>query len=73
MKRALMTLSGIIVLFAAATSFAGVCGDANNNGVVNIQDITHLINFLYKGGAAPIAELRRHNDRHRCNIYHTIR
>jgi Dockerin type I domain/Thrombospondin type 3 repeat len=29
-------------------------GDANDNGVVNIQDITFLINFLYKGGPPPI-------------------
>ncbi|MCX6829455.1 MAG: M14 family zinc carboxypeptidase [candidate division Zixibacteria bacterium] len=31
-----------------------ICGDANGSGVVNIQDITFLINFLYKGGLAPI-------------------
>jgi hypothetical protein len=30
-----------------------ICGDANGNGIVNIQDITFLINFLYKGGASP--------------------
>jgi hypothetical protein len=28
-------------------------GDANHNNVVNIQDITFLINYLYKGGAIP--------------------
>jgi hypothetical protein len=28
-------------------------GDANNNGNVNIQDITFLINYLYKGGPKP--------------------
>jgi hypothetical protein len=30
-----------------------VCGDANNDGVVNILDIAFLINYLYKGGPAP--------------------
>jgi PKD repeat protein len=30
-----------------------VCGDANGSESVNIQDITFLINYLYKGGAAP--------------------
>jgi PKD repeat protein len=30
-----------------------LCGDANSNGAVNIQDITFLINFLYKGGPSP--------------------
>ncbi len=31
-----------------------VCGDASGNGVVNALDITYLINFLYKSGAAPV-------------------
>ncbi len=30
-----------------------LCGDANNNGSVNIQDVTYIINFLYKAGPAP--------------------
>jgi hypothetical protein len=30
-----------------------VCGDANKDKIVNIKDITYLINFLYKGGLAP--------------------
>lgn len=30
-----------------------ICGDANGNEIVNIQDVTYLINYLYKGGAAP--------------------
>ena len=30
-----------------------VCGDANNDGLINIRDITFVINFLYKGGIAP--------------------
>ncbi len=30
-----------------------ICGDANGNGLVNISDITYLINFLYKHGPAP--------------------
>jgi len=29
-------------------------GDANGNLVINILDITYLINYLYKGGPAPI-------------------
>ena len=31
----------------------GLAGDVNNSGIRNIQDITFLINFLYKGGAQP--------------------
>ncbi|MCX6829116.1 MAG: dockerin type I domain-containing protein [candidate division Zixibacteria bacterium] len=30
------------------------CGDINGNGFINIQDITHLINFIYRGGPAPV-------------------
>jgi Thrombospondin type 3 repeat/Dockerin type I domain len=29
-------------------------GDANGSGIINIQDITYIINYLYKGGPAPI-------------------
>lgn len=28
-------------------------GEANGNGLINILDITYLINYLYKGGPAP--------------------
>jgi hypothetical protein len=31
-----------------------VCGDCNNNGQVNILDITFLINYVYKGGEPPV-------------------
>jgi hypothetical protein len=30
-----------------------VCGDADGSGVINILDVTTLINFLYKDGPAP--------------------
>jgi hypothetical protein len=31
-----------------------LCGDANNDGHINILDITYLIAYLYLGGPAPI-------------------
>ena len=31
----------------------GYCGDANNDEIVNILDITYLVNYLYKGGLQP--------------------
>ena len=31
-----------------------MCGDADNNLLVNILDITYLITFLYKDGPAPV-------------------
>ena len=30
-----------------------ICGDASGNGAINILDATFMINYLYKGGAAP--------------------
>ena len=35
------------------TSCCIKAGDANHSSLVNIQDITYLINFLYKGGPIP--------------------
>jgi hypothetical protein len=35
------------------TVLRGKCGDVNNNGVVNILDVTYLIAYLYKGGPTP--------------------
>jgi parallel beta-helix repeat protein len=32
-----------------------ICGDANSNGVINLLDIVFLINYIYKGGAAPLS------------------
>ncbi|MFH2037075.1 MAG: VCBS repeat-containing protein [Candidatus Zixiibacteriota bacterium] len=32
-----------------------MCGDANNDMVINIIDIIYLINYLYKSGPAPIS------------------
>lgn len=30
-----------------------ICGDTNVDGAVNIGDVVHLINYIFKGGAAP--------------------
>jgi hypothetical protein len=38
----------------AGTGSAFICGDASGNSFVNIQDVTFTINFLYKGGPAPV-------------------
>jgi uncharacterized protein (TIGR02145 family) len=53
MRRTLMALSGIIILFMPEAVFAGNCGDVNNSGSINILDITYLINYVYKGGPEP--------------------
>lgn len=36
------------------TAYSYVAGDANHSGSVNALDVTFVINFLYKYGAAPI-------------------
>lgn len=42
-------------------------GDANDNGSVNILDITYLISFLYKSGPAPQC-LNEADPNNSCNI-----
>jgi len=53
-----MRLFLLILFLTGISSFnnaiaATVCGDADNDKIVNIKDITFLINFLYKGGLSP--------------------
>jgi len=31
-----------------------ICGDANHDGTVNIGDAVYVINYIFKGGAAPV-------------------
>lgn len=31
-----------------------ICGDANDDGNINILDVSHIISYLYRGGPAPI-------------------
>jgi uncharacterized protein (TIGR02145 family) len=63
-----MALLVVAVLLTATSAFAGDCGDVNNTGAVNIQDVTHLINFLYKGGPAPFCALGDVNNTGTFNI-----
>jgi hypothetical protein len=40
-----------ITTTASATGF--FCGDANDDGWANVGDAFYLINYVFKGGAAP--------------------
>ena len=31
-----------------------ICGDVNNDGIVNIGDVVYMVSYLYKAGPAPI-------------------
>jgi len=33
------------------------CGDANDDGKWNLQDIIYLVNYIFKGGASPVPTL----------------
>ncbi len=53
MKQALMILLGISILIPTAVSFAGVCGDVNDDSIINILDIIYLIDYKFRGGPEP--------------------
>jgi hypothetical protein len=60
---------GIVVLFVGAGALIGVgevpenidlgskddvlCGDCNNDSIVNVGDVVYLITYLYRGGSPP--------------------
>jgi hypothetical protein len=31
-----------------------ICGDVQNDGVVNVGDVVYLVTYLYKGGPEPV-------------------
>ena len=45
--------SKVSVTDGSLTILTGICGDVNNNRLINIQDVTYLIKFLYQGGPPP--------------------
>jgi hypothetical protein len=34
-----------------------ICGDANDDGDVNVADVVYLINYIFKGGPEPVPQL----------------
>jgi hypothetical protein len=34
-----------------------ICGDANGDGAINVGDVIHLVNFLYRDGPLPVPPL----------------
>jgi len=51
-----LSLDGTLTFTSNKPDFVCDCfpGDANNSGNLNILDVTYLINYLYKGGPAPM-------------------
>ena len=43
--------------FQVISSQGILCGDANNDGVVDLADAVHLLNFLFRSGPAPLLNL----------------
>ncbi len=44
----------IIILMSSTISFAGDCGDINNDSVIDHIDIVYLINYIYRSGFDPL-------------------
>lgn len=49
---ALFILVASILTFPVS-SMAGICGDINGDQIINMNDITFIISYLYKNGACP--------------------
>ena len=53
-----------------------LAGDSNNNGAVNILDVTYTINYLYKGGPPPVcndeADANGNNQTNILDVTHLI-
>jgi len=45
------------VINALESDCVGLCGDANNDGSVNVSDAVFIINYVFSGGPAPYAAL----------------
>jgi hypothetical protein len=60
MKNRLFCISGILILLLTIPTFSPsgatlICGDANGNGLVNLSDISYIIDALYRNGPAPVS------------------
>lgn len=49
-------LACILLAFTSATSLAGNCGDVDNSGGTDIDDIVYLIAYVFQGGPDPDCE-----------------
>ena len=48
--------------------FSYGCGDANGDGMVNLLDVTFIINWLYKSGPAPYAGIETTDVNYDCTV-----
>ncbi|SYZ72814.1 hypothetical protein TRIP_C20929 [Candidatus Zixiibacteriota bacterium] len=51
---AILSIILLVFGFSAGYSQNFLCGDVNNDGKININDMSHLIRYLYKSGSAPL-------------------
>ncbi|MEZ5358693.1 MAG: dockerin type I domain-containing protein [Candidatus Zixiibacteriota bacterium] len=57
MRNRLSIIIGVLFLSIVCSSTAistNICGDSNDDGAVNIGDAVHLVNYIFRGGDAPL-------------------
>ena len=40
-----------------AVDISLICGDASNDGAVDLGDVVYLLNYLFRGGSAPVLQM----------------
>lgn len=54
LSKMFLLVTAVILFTGTSSTFAGVCGDINNDGTgPDLSDMTYLVNFLFLGGATP--------------------
>jgi hypothetical protein len=54
LSKLFLLVTAVILFTGTSSTFAGVCGDANNDGTgPDLSDLTYLVSYLFMGGPPP--------------------